>query len=105
MAKSSSISGPNDTEPIHSDNTNASGEATFTYTGDGGPGTDIIKATAVLSGLSSQATKVWERTTPPVEVGGEVYPVNKLAILAPWLALFALLIPAIIVMRRRRARS
>jgi len=99
------ISGPNDDEPITSDNTNASGEATFSYIGDGGEGTDTIKATAVQSGLSSQATKVWERTTPPVEVGGEVYAVNKLAILAPWVALFALLIPAIIVMRRRRARS
>jgi len=38
-------------------------------------------------------------------VGGEVYPVDKLGLLAPWLALSALLIPAIILMRRRRARS
>ena len=38
-------------------------------------------------------------------VGGEVYPVDKLGLLAHWLALSALLIPAIIVMRRRRARS
>jgi len=103
------ISGPNDDEPITSDNTSATGEATFSYIGDGGEGTDTIKATAVdefgAPLVSSQATKVWERTTPPVEVGGEVYAVNKLAILAPWIALFALLIPAIIVMRRRRARS
>ena len=88
-----------------SDNTSATGEATFTYIGDGGPGTDIIKATAIQSGLSSQATKVRERTKPPAEVGGEVYPVNKLALLTPWIALSAILIPAIILMRRRRARS
>jgi hypothetical protein len=93
-------------EPIHSDNTNASGEASFTYTGDGGPGTDIIKATAVLSGLSAQATKIWEEGEIPVEVGGEVYPVNRLAVLAPWLALAAaLIIGTALVMRRRRAPS
>jgi len=100
------LSGPNDDEPIHSDNTNASGEATFTYTGDGGPGTDIIKATAVLSGLSAQVTKVWEEGEIPVEVGGEVYPVNRLAVLAPWLALAAaLIIGTAVVVRRRRAPS
>jgi uncharacterized repeat protein (TIGR01451 family) len=38
-------------------------------------------------------------------VGGEVYPVDKLGLLTPWLALSVLLIPAIILMRRRRARS
>ena len=102
------LSGPNAGD-ADSDTTDGNGEAEFTYIGDGGEGEDIIKATAVDGAgaplVSSQATKVWERTTPPVEVGGEVYPVNKLAILAPWIALFALLIPAIIEMRRRRARS
>ena len=90
-----------------SDNTSATGEATFTYIGDGGPGTDISKATAVDQAgallVSSQVTKVWEVSI--VEVGGEVYPVNKLALLTPWIALFTLLIPVIIVMRQRRARS
>ena len=100
------LSGPNDDEPIHSDNTNASGVATFTYIGDGGPGTDIIKATAVQSGLSAQVTKVWEEGEIPVEVGGEVYPVNRLAVLAPWLALAAaLIIGTAVVVRRRRAPS
>lgn len=43
---------------------------------------------------------------PPVEVGGEVYPVNKLAVLAPWIALAAVIISGVtIVIRRRRARS
>lgn len=42
----------------------------------------------------------------PLEVGGEVYPVNKLAILAPWILLVAAIIPvATIVIRRRRARD
>ena len=93
-----------DDEPVTSDNTNASGEATFTYIGDGGPGTDIIKATAVQSGLSAQVEKVWQ-APPVVEVGGEVYPVNQLTILAPWVALAAaLIIGTAVVMRRRRAR-
>jgi len=41
-----------------------------------------------------------------VEVGGEVYPVNKLSVLTPWIVLVAAIIPvATIVIRRRRARS
>jgi hypothetical protein len=103
------ISGPTDDEPIASDNTNASGEATFSYLGDGGPGTDTIKATAVdQTGaplISSTATKVWQ-APPPVEVGGEVYPVNRLSILAPWIALAAaIIVSASIVVRRCRAQS
>ncbi len=40
--------------------------------------------------------------TPPV--GGGAYPVNKLAILAPWLAIsIAILVASLIVVRRRRA--
>jgi uncharacterized repeat protein (TIGR01451 family) len=42
---------------------------------------------------------------PEPIVGGEIYPVDKLGLLAPWLALSVLLIPAIILMRRRIARS
>jgi hypothetical protein len=42
----------------------------------------------------------------PASVGGEAYPVNKLAILAPWIALAAAIIAgATIFMRRRRAQS
>jgi len=41
---------------------------------------------------------------PPVEVGGEVYPVDKLTILAPWIVLVAaLLVGTSIAVRRRRA--
>ena len=44
--------------------------------------------------------------SPPVEVGGEVYPVNKLTIVAPWIALAVVIIGgATIAVRRRRAQS
>ena len=40
----------------------------------------------------------------PPPVGGEAYPVNKLAILAPWIALLgAIIAGTTIVLRRRRA--
>ena len=43
---------------------------------------------------------------PTAPVGGEAYPVNKLAILAPWIALAAAIIAgATIFMRRRRAQN
>ena len=43
--------------------------------------------------------------TPPGGVGGEAYPVNKLGILAPWIALIAAIIAGagLLVLRRRRA--
>ena len=41
-----------------------------------------------------------------VEVGGDVYPVNKMAILAPWIALVAAIIAGTtLVVRRRRTQS
>jgi parallel beta-helix repeat protein len=44
---------------------------------------------------------------PPPPVGGEAYPVNKLAILAPWIAVAVLLAGGIswYVLRRRKAQS
>jgi len=44
---------------------------------------------------------------PPVtEVGGDIYPVNKLAVLAPWLALAAVLLAGTVMAARRyRARN
>jgi len=42
--------------------------------------------------------------TPPV--GGEAYPINKLTILAPWMALTAAIVVGIAILaRRRRAQS
>jgi hypothetical protein len=46
-----------------------------------------------------------EEILPPPPVGGEAYPVNKLAILAPWIALAAIIAGALIYMRRRQAQS
>jgi len=43
--------------------------------------------------------------TPPPSVGGEAYPINKLAILAPWIALAAVIAGASVFMRRRRDHS
>ncbi len=43
--------------------------------------------------------------SPPLEVGGDVYPVNKLAILAPWIALAAAVIAGTSVAVRRRTGS
>jgi uncharacterized repeat protein (TIGR01451 family) len=53
----------------------------------------------------TEQTLICSEEEPGPVVGGEVYLVDKMGLLAPWIALSALLIPAIIVMRRRRARS
>ncbi len=42
---------------------------------------------------------------PPAAVGGEAYPVNKLAILAPWIALATALMAGGIILKRRRVHS
>jgi len=41
----------------------------------------------------------------PIGVGGEAYRVNKLAILASWIALFAVIAVGAIILTRRRAQS
>ncbi|MFC1981426.1 hypothetical protein ACFLVN_04190 [Chloroflexota bacterium] len=41
----------------------------------------------------------------PVTVGGEVYPVDKAAILAPWIALAVVIVAGGIYLVRRRAFS
>ena len=51
---------------------------------------------------------IWPCIEPiiPVEVGGEVYPVDRLNMLAPWVALAAvLIIGTAVVVRHRRAPS
>jgi hypothetical protein len=56
------VSGPNQGDN-GTDTTDANGEATFTYTGDGGPGEDTIEASFVDSQENTQTsntvTKVW----------------------------------------------
>ena len=64
-----------------------------------------INSNETLPKTFTLQTLICPENGPGPVVGGEVYLVNKLGLLAPWIALFALLIPAIIVMRRRRARS
>jgi hypothetical protein len=48
-----------------SDTTDVNGESTFTYTGDGGTGTDTIQACVVdFPELCATATKTWVESTP-----------------------------------------
>lgn len=65
---------------------------------------DWVKA-QYLSMTDDFITFGWEeKWSPPV--GGEAYPVNKLAILAPWLALIAAIIAGTsILIRRRRVQG
>ncbi|MCO5182890.1 MAG: hypothetical protein M9928_01985 [Anaerolineae bacterium] len=61
------VSGPN-TGDNGSDVTDGAGEADFTYTGDGGLGTDTIVASGAISGIPFEctATKTWEEVTAVV---------------------------------------
>ena len=60
--------------------TNASGDATFTYTSNGAAGTDTIEATATLTGtggvptpVKDTATKTWIVTDPPITASGVTF--------------------------------
>jgi hypothetical protein len=84
---------PTDPSPAHTYASPGVYSATLQVTDDDGL-TDIDAATVTIS------------EAPPVEVGGEVYPTNKVSILVPWIALSAAIIAgAIIAMKRRGARS
>ena len=78
---------------------------------DGNSSGDVNTATATFQLEAGETVKaVFYNTksppTPPIEVGGDVYPVNRLAILAPWMALAVVIIAgAIIAVRRRRTQS
>ena len=64
------IAGPNQGE-TGTDTTNVNGEATFSYTGDGGVGTDEIQACFSYEGntvCSQTVTKVWNQTGTPAVV-------------------------------------
>ena len=62
--------------------------------------------TVIKGGTTTVEFGNWEPSPPPPSVGGEAYPVNKLGILAPWLALIAAIIAgSTIFVRRRRAQS
>jgi len=64
------------------------------------PSGDGIKIFAVNVALSGTGVVL-----PPAAVGGEAYPVNKLAVLAPWIVLAVLLVSGMswFILRRRKA--
>jgi hypothetical protein len=84
------------TAPLPTVVTDASGQAKWCYTGTN-LGVDTITATwddTAVSGqllVSEPAIKEW---VPPqqVEVGGDIFPSNKIALLAPWMLLAAAII-------------
>jgi hypothetical protein len=96
--------GPNAGE-VGSDTTDVNGQASFTYTGTGGVGTDTIQATAVEPTgaplVSAEATKDWTE----MAVGGEAYPINEIGLMTPWIALAMVIAAGGIYLVRRRAHS
>jgi hypothetical protein len=78
----------------------------------GAEGDSGIKIKFHYHGASGNSSGFWEvdnvrlSGVPPPPVGGEARPVNKPAVLAPWIALCAVIMAgAGIVLRRRRAQS
>jgi len=70
-----------------------------------GTKTIALKVSDTYGAADFAATTV-SITPPPVEVGGEVYPINKVSVLAPWIALSAAIIAgAVIAMKRRSVRN
>jgi hypothetical protein len=87
------------------------GYVTWSYTGTDA-GTDNITASGVgpdgVTQLPSKTvTKTWEVCEePPVEVGGDIYPTNKVLLLTPWITLGILLAAwGTLIMRRYKAQS
>ena len=82
--------------------TNAQGQFQLTYTGTA-TGTDTILGTVLDAPVidSSPVTKRWVEVIP---VGWPTYPINGVAIMAPWIALGAAVIlgAGLLVLRRRR---
>ena len=72
---------------------------------------DSGRGCVVMFGGTAGRDETWEYVPPPpppppVEVGGTVYPVDKLTMLAPWITLVAVLIlGTILAVNRRRVRS
>jgi len=110
------ISGPNAGLASGSETTDPNGEATFTYTDTNstpGDNQDTIRATAFDGSanplVSAEATKTWidgNGPEPGPEVGGNVYPVSKINLLAPWIIFaMAIVTSAAIVVRRRQIQS
>lgn len=72
----------------------------------GGPELVSVYTSEYTGGNEYWPKLVVTHTTPIVGVGGEAYPVNRLTIVAPWIALCAVIaVGTSIAMRRRRAQS
>jgi hypothetical protein len=89
--------------------TNASGIATWSYTGTSA-GTDTIKASLVgdQKVVSNPVTKIWQEngTPPTIEVGGDIDQVSKVALMTPWIVSAIILAAGTaILMWRRRTQS
>jgi hypothetical protein len=92
--------------------TNSTGQATFCYTGTV-TGVDTIVAswyddvsTQTLDSNTVEKTWIDDEPPPPVEVGGTIQPVNKFALLTPWITLGILLAAfGTIIIRRRITQS
>ncbi len=78
------------------------------------PGTVLVNACTIDSDETEPTTFIEETPVcsepgpppPPVEVGGSIQPVNKLALLAPWITLGVLIAAwGTIMIRRRRTQS
>lgn len=80
-----------------------SGATVGNYTFPGGSLEYYIGTTRYLEAIGDDTqVEVVEAPTPTPAVGGDAYPVNKLAILAPWIALVAVIAGAVIFFVRRR---
>jgi hypothetical protein len=105
------VSGANPQGPV-SRQTDANGEATFCYTGTN-LGLDTIVASwyddvsmQTLDSNTVEKTWIEKPPPPPVEVGGTIQPVNKFALLTPWITLGILLAAfGTIIIRRRITQS
>jgi len=66
---------------------------------------DEEHTTTVTMDADKTCTATFNLWTPPVPVGGVVVPVNRLALLAPWMGLAALMAVAVaaVVLRRRKS--
>jgi uncharacterized repeat protein (TIGR01451 family) len=85
---------------------------TKTYTvktGDPDPLVNVVTAIYIVPTLGNEVTATDSHSVdlgekPPPPVGWETYPINKLAVLAPWIALLAAIMVSagLLVLRRRR---
>ena len=85
--------------------TTTNGTAAATLTSSDTVGTATVCARAPGNPAHSEECTTVDFVWPKI-VGGQVYPINKIAVLAPWLALAAAIIAgSVVALRRRRAQG